>query len=415
MRPAHDLAGPHLLLVSYLFPPSSRSGARRTAALRDALEDLDVRTTVLTSTVSGRLPDDNARSVVRARDARSLEGLQRIVGSDRRRWWSRLIVPDATTLSWAPAAAAAAAQILKRARPDVVFTSSPPESVHLLGLSLRARGIPWVADLRDGWTFESPTLRPYLTGLDRRLERLVVARADAVTTVTEHLAADLQARYGNRRIVHLTNGFDPTCIARSSDERAVLDPARFSIVHTGTLNANGKDPQPFLRALARLLADRPELTAMLEVVFVGPLTPDEEKAMHEALPTGVVKILGEVPYERALGLQQAADGLLLVTPPRSERDVLTAKVHEYLAAGKPILALADGTSAAALLGAQHTLAPPDDEERILAALRDYVGRWAVRRETFRSDLTLEPIAYPQIAHRLADLFAEIGAYERIAA
>ena len=135
----------------------------------------------------------------------------------------------------------------------------------------------------------------------------------------------------------------------------------------------------------------------------------------QAAPPGVVKILGEVPHERALGLQQAADGLLLITPPSSERDALTSKVHEYLAAGKPILALADGSSAAALLGAEHTVAPPDDDERILAALRAFVDRWALRRETFDSNAALEPIAYPQIARRLVDLFAEIGAFEPIAA
>jgi glycosyltransferase involved in cell wall biosynthesis len=412
--PAAAPPPPHVLLVSYLFLPSSRSGAQRTVGLRNALEALGVRTTVLTSTVSGRSPDDAPRSIVRAGDARSLAGLQRVVGSDRRRWWSRVIVPDATVLSWAPAAAAAAARITRRDRPDAVFTSSPPESVHLLGLSLRARGVPWVADIRDGWTFEPPTLRPYLTGLDRGLERLVVTRADAVTAVTAHLADNLRARYGNRRIVHLTNGFDPTWVARSSDERTALDPARFSLVHTGTLSSNGKDPRPFLRAFERLLAERPELAGMLEIVFAGSLTRDEESAM-QAAPLGVVKILGEVPHERALGLQQAADGLLLITPPSSERDALTSKVHEYLAAGKPILALADGSSAAALLGAEHTVAPPDDDERILAALRAFVDRWALRRETFDSNAALEPIAYPQIARRLVDLFAEIGAFEPIAA
>src|SRR3954452_21653789 len=97
---------PHVLLVSYLFSPSSRSGAQRTAAFRNALEDLGVRTTVLTSTVSGPSTDDEAYSVARAKDARSAASLQGVVGSDRgRRWWSRLIVPDATVLSWGPAAA----------------------------------------------------------------------------------------------------------------------------------------------------------------------------------------------------------------------------------------------------------------------------------------------------------------------
>ena len=195
MSPARKPTPPHVLLVSYLFPPNSRSGAQRTAAFRNALEGLGIRTTVLTSTVSGRSTDDKGHSVARAKDARSAPSLQGVVGSDRgRRWWSRLIVPDATVLSWGPAAAKTAMSILRHDRPDVVFTSSPPESVHVLGLLLSGFGVPWVADFRDGWTFEPPTLRPYLTGLDGALERLVISRAKAVTAATAPLAHYLRTR-----------------------------------------------------------------------------------------------------------------------------------------------------------------------------------------------------------------------------
>ena len=222
---------PHLLLVSYLFMPSARSGARRATALRDELESLGVRTTVLTSTVSGRSPEDGARVIARTADLRSLRGMRSITGAGRRRWWTRLVVPEVTSVSWAPSALLAAARLARHDRPDAVFTSSPPESVHLLGLALRARGVPWIADFRDGWTFEPPTLRPYATGLDRGLERLVVTRADAVTTVTSHSAEDLRARYGrDRRIVELPNGFEPEADAGTADAARLLDPARFSLV-----------------------------------------------------------------------------------------------------------------------------------------------------------------------------------------
>ena len=309
MPPARKAAPPHVLLVSYLFPPSSRSGAQRTAAFRNSLEDLGLRTTVLTSTVSGDSPDDEARSVVRAKDARSAPSLQGVVGTERgRRWWSRLIVPDATVVSWGPAAAKAASTILRHDRPDVVFTSSPPESVHLLGLLLSARGVPWVADLRDGWTFEPPTLRPYLTGLDGALEKLVVSRADAVTAATAPLADQLRTRGRNPHVLHLTNGFDPALVAAASDERATLDPGRFSLVYTGTGGLDGKDPRPFLRALQVALAEQPELSEKLEVVFAGNFTGPEVAAMNAAQLQGVVRTLGHVPHPRALGLQQAGTG-----------------------------------------------------------------------------------------------------------
>jgi hypothetical protein len=406
---------PHVLLVSYLFLPSSRSGAQRTAAFRNALEDLGIRTTVLTSTVSGRSPDDEARSVARAKDARSAPTLQGVVGTERgRRWWSRLIVPDSTVLSWGPAAARTATSILRQDPPDVVFTSSPPESVHLLGLLLSGRGVPWVADFRDGWTFEPPTLRPYMRGLDGALERLVVTRAAAVTAATAPLADYLRTRNGKTRVVHLSNGFDPALVAAASDEHHTLDPGRFSLVYTGTGGLDGKDPRPFLRALQVVLAEQPELSAKLEVVFAGNFTGAEVAAMNAAPLRGVVRTLGHVPHLRSLGLQQAADGLLLITSVQKSH-VATSKIYEYLAARKPILGLADGNAASALLAdaGPHELAAPEDDDQILAALRRYLDRWLVRREPFESDFDLEQFAFPRIARHLADLFVEIGALESL--
>jgi hypothetical protein len=416
MSPARKSTNrPHVLLVSYLFLPSSRSGAQRTAAFRNALEDLGVRTTVLTSTVSGPSPDDEARSVARAKDARSAPSLQGVVGSDQgRRWWSRLIVPDTTVLSWGPAAAKTATSILRHDRPDVVFTSSPPESVHMLGLLLSGFGVPWVADFRDGWTFEPPTLRPYLTGLDGALERLVISRAEAVTAATAPLADYLRTRNGNRRVLHLTNGFDPALMAAASVEHGTLDPERFSLVYTGTGGLDGKDPRPFLRALQVALAEQPALSEQLEVVFAGNFTGAEVSAMNAPPLRGVVRTLGQVPHLSSLGLQQAADGLLLITSVQKSH-VATSKIYEYLAARKPILGLADRNAAATLLASAgpHVLAAPEDEGQILTALRTYLDRWMVRGEPFRSDFDLEPFSYPRIGQRLADLFTEIGALESL--
>ncbi|MBS1868983.1 MAG: glycosyltransferase [Actinobacteria bacterium] len=407
----------HVLLVSYLFPPSDVSAVRRVVALRRALHDLDVRTTVLMSAASGALPDDAAQRVVRAGDLRAhADGQHRVVAGladgavtrTRRRWWTRAIVPDATAATWAPAAIRAARRIVARDRPDVVFTTSPPESVHLVGMALKARGIPWFADLRDGWTFEPPTLRPYATALDRRLEGAVVRRATCVTAVTEPIAADLARRHPGARVAHLTNGFDPVALAAATDERATLDPSRFSLVYTGSGGVDGKDPRPFLRALERVLGADPALRERIELVAAGSFTEQETAALRAPALADVVRPLGRVEHRRALGLQQAADGLLLITSV-GVTQVATAKLYEYLAAGKPILALAHANAAAELLrrSGGHELAPPDDEAAIARALRAYADRRVVDGEPYRPspDFDLDAYSFPRIAERLLELCA----------
>ncbi|MDX6642953.1 MAG: hypothetical protein QOD76_915, partial [Solirubrobacteraceae bacterium] len=66
-----------------------------------------------------------------------------------------LVVPDLAIVGWLPFALPRALSLARRERFDCVITTSPPHSAHLIGLALRRRGVPWVADFRDGWTFES--------------------------------------------------------------------------------------------------------------------------------------------------------------------------------------------------------------------------------------------------------------------
>src|SRR5437763_3048926 len=61
----------HILLVAYLYPPCNAVPAYRPAGLRRAFESAGVRTTVLTSRISGSYDDDHAQRVIRAGDLRT--------------------------------------------------------------------------------------------------------------------------------------------------------------------------------------------------------------------------------------------------------------------------------------------------------------------------------------------------------
>jgi glycosyltransferase involved in cell wall biosynthesis len=415
----------HILFVSYLAPPTDLPPARRTSSLRDAFGRCGVRTTILSSTVSGESASEDDDGVVRAADVRACirgthrvldrPGMRVISGRSRRRL-TRLIVPDSTVLSWAPAALVKAFAIARRDRPDVVITTSPPESTHLIGLALRRLGLEWIADLRDGWTFEAPLARPYFRRLDRTLERLIVRSAACVTAASGPLASDL-ARTGGpgARVIDVPNGFDPRAIEHGTDERGLLDPERFSLIYTGTGRLDGKDPIPFLGALARFLEERPRLRGKLEVVFAGNFLPEEAAAMQAPSLLDTVRFVGRLSHQRAVGLQRSGDGLLLITT-AGVRSIATGKLYEYVAARKPILALAEGSAAAALLqqAGGHIIAPPDNEGRILQALGAYFDAWVHKGRLYEYDsgFDLTPYTTDQIGRRLLDLLVELGALRR---
>ena len=175
----------NILLVAYFYPPCRDTGAHRPAAMAKWLRQLGHRVTVLTTSAYGSGEGNAETDVVRTADVQRLRA--RIRGHDRvdalfdsdtysgrPHPLSRVIVPEPLLAAWVPFARRRALRLNRRERFDCVITTSPPESIHLIGRALRHRGVAWVADVRDGWTFEP--LRPRFPtapqrGFDERLER----------------------------------------------------------------------------------------------------------------------------------------------------------------------------------------------------------------------------------------------------
>ena len=122
-----------------------------------------------------------------------------------------------------------------------------------------------------------------------------------------------------------------------------------------------------------------------------------------------MRVLGLLPRARALGLQQAADGLLL--DPRRCRCRRTAKVYEYLAARKPIFAVTeqDGVAAELLRAAgEHTIAEAGDAESLGRTLEKYLERWTGGSYRPRPDFDLDAYEYENLGQKLLELLDAPG-------
>lgn len=426
MKNSHDR---HLLVAVYDYPPSTSVGGIRWLTMKKYLERLGYRITVLTTNAYGHLPTDEAERIVRAPDLAAsgrLRGVLRRpnlpqpgqeVPVDRAppALLTKVVVPDIYALSWIPSAARAMRRILRDDRIDALITTSPKDSTHLLGLTLRGSGPPWVADFRDGWVFES-TRPPLPTSaqraLDRKLERLVVSRADSLVAFSEILASDFNRRLG-RHAVHVSNGWDPELAALAGGERSenVLEPVRAGgvrLVYTGTLSgAEGaptdRSPLPLLEALDELNQEDPELAQRLELVIVGRRSERDEAMLSRFIDLGLVKHLGHLPRETALVLQRQADVLVLVSG--STPSSIPLKLFEYLGAGRPILHLGRPGSAARILEETRagTTVSPDTAAEMVEELRRIA-----RREFFEpfSPRQIEQYSYPYVAERMAEAIEE---------
>lgn len=406
--------GRSILLITHFYPPSDMVAARRPAGFAKYLERLGHRVTVLTSRAWGDRPgeEEPATAVIRTGDLmdsglnwrraklRAWTGEQPAADySADISWLARVIVPDVALVTWLPYLLTSARQLAATERFDCVITTSGPESVHLAGMALSRRGMPWIADFRDGWGFESlhdwPTAVQW--GLDRRLERAVVNRADGLSAVTAPIAADLSNRFGVDAWT-ITNGYDPEDAPAEDVVAPEFDSDRHSMLHTGRMASSQRSPRPVLDAIAKLTRESPGIAGRIELALAGPLSSDERLLVEDPVVARSVRVLGNLPREQVLALQRKADSLLLLTA-GNRRGEATGKLYEYLSAGRPVLVLGDLTEAARIVtdAGAGLAVPTDDVDAIAEALRRLV---AGQVEPAKPPLEY---GYPALATRLAEL------------
>ena len=379
-----------LLIVTLYFPPAGGGGVQRPLKLATHLPEIGIETHVLAPDDPKWIHrDDELQAptlawVHRARylgpkgrkpaeELHGTSGLERAVRQTQL-LGRRLLVPD-ENVSWNVTAIPAAIRIVRREGIDVVLTTSPPSSVHLIGAAVQtATGARWVADLRDSLVAhphrraERMLVRAKEQG-EHAVARLVASRADGIVAVSDAIADEVRERSPKGPVVTIANGSD-------FDDFAGLErhpSEKLRITHTGSFFGK-RDPRPFLTAVQESgLAD-------VVVRFLGDFrAADREWA--ETLGLGDrLELIPYAPRRRSLELQRDSEALLLLIPDAGGRGkgVLSGKVFEYLAAERPILAVVPPDGAAAKLirdtGAGVVVAP-DDVDGMAAALRDLHRRW----------------------------------------
>jgi glycosyltransferase involved in cell wall biosynthesis len=377
-----------VLLVTLYFPPAGGGGVQRPLKFATHLPALGIETHVLAPDDpkwvhrdEGLAPPTHAW-IHRARylgpkgrlPAEELHGLQGLERAGRRAalTFRRVLVPD-ENVSWNVTAIPAAIRIARREGIDVVMTTSPPTSVHLVGAAVkRATGARWVADLRDSVVanphrrVESRLVRAKeATG--ESVARLVARYADAVTAVTPPIGEEVAA-LGARRVETIANGSDFEDFAGLT----YTPGKRFRLTHTGSFFGK-RTPRPILEALAAADAD-------IVARFVGDFrAADREWADRLGLGDRL-ELHPYVPRRRVLELQRDSEALLLLIPESGGRGraVLSAKVFEYIAAERPILAAVPPDGAAAELIRETgtgVVVGPEDVDGLRDALVRLEGDW----------------------------------------
>jgi glycosyltransferase involved in cell wall biosynthesis len=413
-----------VLIVTLYFPPAGGGGVQRPLKFATHLPALGIETHVLAPDNPKWIHmDDELRPPTQAwvhrarylgpKGRRPSEELHGKRGVERalthaRLLPRRLVVPDEAA-TWNLTAIPAALRIARAEKIDVVITTSPPGSVHLVGAAVkRALGVRWIADLRDSLLAhqdrraDTPAVRMKARTV-RVVAGVVARRADAIVTAFDSIGEEMRALEPTGRIVTIANGSD----FDDFDGLTYTPGERFRITHTGAFFGR-RDPKPFLRALAG--------SGLEDVVvrFVGGFQAADREFAESLDLGGRVEVIPFVPRRRSLELQRDSEALLLIASEAGGRGtgVIPGKVFEYIAAGRPILAAVPAGGAAARLieevGA-GVVAPADDVDALQAALLELHGRW--KRGELEVELT--PEARERVSRRarvaeLAELVRDVA-------
>ncbi len=357
-----------LLFITYYFPPSGGPGVQRSVKFVKFLEEFGWHPTVLTvrpehasyPDLDPDLADEIPPSIHvertsawdpyalyanvlgrRKDDVVSVGFLGEAETNLRQRMarWIRanVFLPDAR-LGWVPFAAARGHGLLEHEAYDAILTTGPPHSTHLIGLILRLiHRRPWLVDFRDPWTgidyYADLPMSAAARAVDAWLERIVLHNASAGTVVSESMGRLLLDKAPIPLKV-IENGFDP-----ADFEGIDADPPseRFVISHIGNLN-KARNPEVLWKALAEL---RPgETMPELRLAFTGNVEPAVLSTASDYGVDHLIETFPYVPHGAAIERMHRANLLLLcINRVKGAEGIVTGKLFEYVASGRPVLGI----------------------------------------------------------------------------
>ncbi len=260
--------------------------------------------------------------------------------------WIRLnlFIPDAK-IGWIPFAVKAGKHIIRNEKPNIIFSSSPPPTVHLIAKKLaKWSGIKWVADFRDPWTeiYYYQTSNKKRNNLrlkiDKMLEMKALLNADKITAVGETMLNLFTSKCNDilneNKFFTIENGFDKDDFKNLSNEKF----ERFTLLWAGNMNKTQNAPALF-EALKDLLMTKKIDKNKILLKFVGDIAPEIVQTINKSELKDIFEIKNYLPHNKIVKLMKKAHILLLIIGNlKGNKFILQGKLFEYLASNNPILA-----------------------------------------------------------------------------
>jgi glycosyltransferase involved in cell wall biosynthesis len=293
-----------------------------------------------------------------------------------------MALPD-RWVSWWLGAVPTGIRLVRKYRPELIWSTYPIAAAHLIGLTLhRLTGIPWIADFRDSMTEQEypsdPTTRSVYRWIEQRTVRYC-SKAVFTTPGALRMYAQRYPEIPRSRWAIIANGYDEEDFIAVEQiiGQPCLPDRPTVLVHSGILYPSERDPSAFFAALKDLRQNGKISAAKVQVILRGSGSEDYYRRQLSEYGIEDIVILKEpIPYHAALEEMIRADGLLIFQAANCNHQI-PAKIYEYLRTRRPIFAMTDaqGDTAAVLQDAGiATMTPLDSKERIADDLIDFLAK-----------------------------------------
>lgn len=350
-----------VLLFSFYFPPQPEAGALRSGYLADHIASHGWEPTVLTVPYGSVPPKPYKVAAARSLLTPSLRPLVPLIPSDRRSKtgpstevkrrlgvlrhaaaliyyrWSRHWYPD-PAVGWIANAFCKALQMHRQSPFSAVFSTAWPASAHVAAAAFSSStGVPWVADYRDLWSgYPYRSIGGARRLLDRAVERRLLRRAAAITTVSEGLRTPLVALHRRSDVEVIPNA------ASAEDWADVPDqvPQQFNVLYAGVLYGGQRSPDLVFAAVAELRAQGDSAGLALSFDFYGS---ERDLVLSAAERHGICEVVRvHDRVNRATVLRQQKSAAVLLILLKMDPMLVSefgSKIYEYAGARRPILAV----------------------------------------------------------------------------
>ncbi len=360
-----------VLIITYYWPPAGGSGVQRWLKFVKYLRDFNIEPIIYTvknpsypildKTLTKEIPKDietlklsifEPNTIIPSTGFKNKKNSSGFLDSNPA-FLGRLIryiranyfIPDARKF-WIKPSVNFLSNYLTINHIDVIISSGPPHSMHLIGLELKKKfPVKWISDFRDPWTeidyFHQLPLTKKATKKHYQLEKEVLEKSDSVIVVGNTIKERF-LKYTDKINV-ITNGFD-TYEKRISPE---LD-TKFLMTHVGMMNSD-RNPTILWEVLQEICETTIDFKNNLKIRLIGKVDP---KVIHSlnGFDSGIIECIDYVHHQDVANYQLSSQVLLLsINQVPSAKGIITGKIFEYLQAKRPILAIGPEDGDAAMI------------------------------------------------------------------